>query len=143
MADRNVGSSGSSGISLYWLIGTAVAWFKTASFTGWTGFGKAMLVGSGTATGAGILGFAGGLMGAGIGLVIGLTSGRRRAASVITPTFICGALGAFGGSVVGGIQGYSLSKEWLTVAPRQPAAISAPAAGPQPVTKAMSVQATS
>ncbi len=126
MADqkRSVSLNGSSGGGLYAFIGTLAAWFSTPSFTGWAGAGKSLLVGSGTAMGGSILGFAGAIVGGTVGVLLGAITGKSKR--------VCGVVGAVVGavplSVVGAFQGYDLSKEWLTATqPAAPTAASAPA----------------
>ncbi|MDD9900116.1 MAG: hypothetical protein OXT65_03985 [Alphaproteobacteria bacterium] len=58
MSDSSSNSSKGMGatFSLAGIIGTAVGFFSNASLTGWAGFGKALLIGSGTSIGASLVG---------------------------------------------------------------------------------------
>ena len=102
MSDNS--NSAGGGLGLHFIVGTAVAWFNTASFTGWVGFGKSMLVGAGTSIGGTILAIPGAIGGALLGALVG---GKKGA---LVGAFTC----AIASSVVGGVQGYQFAHKALT-----------------------------
>ncbi len=119
-------STGSLG-GLVWLIGSLVSYFSTTAFkiAGWTGVGKAMLVGSGSALGWSILAIPGVLLGGAFGAVLGGVASRNSRSGAGAGAIAGGMIGAItvGGAagIYGATEGYSLSRQWLTAAAPVPA----------------------
>lgn len=115
MAKVKFGTSGGGGLTTF--IAGLIAFFNTPSFVGWSGAGKATLVGMGTSFGGGLCAFGGAVVGGGAGYLVGkfmsAVSGGKT-----SPTKAL----AIGGAVIGGIggfgfgvyQGYTFSKDALT-----------------------------
>ena len=113
MSDNSKSSSGGFGaLGLTGFIGSVVAWCNTASFVGWAGAGKSLLVGAGTSMGASIVGIPAAIGGALVGGFLGLLTRSKKVAVVgaIAGAVLCGV----GGGIYGAVEGYDFAKDALT-----------------------------
>lgn len=115
MAKMKFSTGGGGGLVTF--IAGLVAFFKTPSFVGWSGAGKATLVGLGTSFGGSVCAFGGAVVGGGAGYLTGkfmqAVSGGK---SNPTKAFAIGGaiLGGIGGLGFGIYHGYTFSKDALT-----------------------------
>ena len=97
--------SGFGALGLFGLVGTVASFCNTASFVGWAGFAKALLVGAGTSMGATLVGWPLAVI-AGL-LVTGFTDKKLPLAAALV---IAGG----GGAVYGAVNGYDFATSALT-----------------------------
>lgn len=113
MSNSSRSSGGGFGaFGLTGFIGSIVAWCNTASFVGWAGAGKALMVGGATSIGASLLAIPAAIGGAIIGGIAGLATGSKKVAvaGAIGGAVLCGV----GGGIWGAVEGYKFGKDALT-----------------------------
>ena len=113
MSNSSRSSGGGFGaFGLTGFIGSIVAWCNTASFVGWAGAGKALMVGAATSIGASLLALPCALAGAIVGGIAGLATGSKKiaVAGAIGGAVLCGV----GGGIYGAVEGYDFGKKALT-----------------------------
>lgn len=109
---KSSSSAGFGSLGLSGFIGAIVAWCKTASFVGWVGVGKSLLVGAGTSMGATIVGIPAAIGGFIVGGIAGFLTGSKELALKLA--MIGAFTGAVGGGIVGAVDGYKFSEKALT-----------------------------